>query len=603
MPALLRLTVLALAALIFTSGASTRVDAEPKHGLAMHGELKQSADFTHYDYVNPNAPKGGTLKLGVRGTFDSLNPFIVKGAVAPSVRTYVYESLLSRAGDESFTMYGLLAEKVETPDDRSWVAFTLNPKARFSDGKPVTAEDVIYSHRLLREKGRPNHRTFYSKVEKVEVSGDRTVKFTFKPGTDREMPLIMGYMPVLPKHALSEDAFQKTTLAAPIGSGPYRIGEIKPGRSIEYVRNPDYWGKDLPVRKGQFNFDTVRIELFRDVNSMREAFSKGVSDVRGEGDPAQWATSFDFPAVASGKVIKRTFPLKVSSGMSALAFNTRRDVFKDKRVRSALINIFDFEWLNQTLYHGLYERTQSFFDRSALSSHGQPASELEKQLLGEHAKAIPLAIMDGTHTFPKSDGRGRNRKNIRAALKLLKSAGYALKDGKMIKTKTGEALAFEILIVSQPQQKMLNGFTNTLRQVGIDVTVRQVDSSEYTRRRQNFDFDMTPFRWGGTNSPGNEQTYRWGSKAADAPGSFNVVGVKSPAVDAMIEALLAARDRQTFEAAVRAYDRTLLSGDYMIPLYHLPEQWVAHWSHLAFPNKTSFGGYQLDTWWDTRVAN
>jgi len=588
--------------LLASAFAAPSVQAEPKHGIAMHGELKLPADFTHFPYTNPNAIKGGTLRLGALGSYDSLNPLIHKGVVAPKIRGYIYQSLLARSLAEPFSLYGLLAEKVETPDDRSWIAFTLNPKAKFSDGKPVTVDDVMHSWEILRDKGRNNHRTYYKKVAKAEKTGPRTVKFSFADGTDREMALIMGLMPVVPKHALGVEKLQKTTLSPPLGSGPYLISKVDPGRSITFKRNPDYWAKDIPSMRGRYNFDTVHYDFFRDVNSLREAFSKGVYAVRSEGDPAKWALSYDFPAVTRGDVIKRTFPVGLPSGMSGLVFNTRRSLFADNRVREALTFMFDFEWLNQKLYNGLYVRTQSFFDRSSLSSHGKPATDLEKELLGANATKIPSAIMDGTFSFPQTDGRGRNRKNLRKALALLKEAGYEIRDRRIINVTTGTPMAFEILIATQAHQKMLTNFANTLRRVGIDVTVRQVESTEYERRRQSFDFDIRPFVWGGSLSPGNEQYYRWASSSADANGSFNLAGVKNPAVDAMIDAMVAARDRKTFEAAVRAYDRTLLAGHYVIPLYHLPEQWVAHWKHLAFPEQTSLWGYQLDTWWDTRAS-
>ncbi|MEL6287583.1 MAG: extracellular solute-binding protein [Pseudomonadota bacterium] len=576
--------------------------AQPAHGIAMHGTPALGPDFTHFPHAHPDAPQGGTLRLGRRGSFDSLNPLIDKGAVAPGMRGYVYESLLARNLSEPFALYGLLAEKVEVPDDRSWVAFTLNPRARFSDGRPVTVEDVIHSHAILKEKGRNNHRIFYSKVTKVSTPGERTVRFDFANGTDRELALILGLMPVVPKHALSIDALQKTSLSPPIGSGPYLVGKVDAGRSIEYRRNPDYWGRDVPAMRGRHNFDVVRYEFFRDVNTLREAFAKGVYDVRSEGDPAQWATAYDFPAVERGDVKKVEFPVALPSGMSGLAFNTRRAIFADRRVREALTYVYDFEWLNRTLYHGLYTRTQSFFDRSAMTSHAVAMSEEEKALLGVHADALPAALVDGTYAAPKSDGRGRNRNNIRRAIALLRESGYQLADGVMRNRANGEPLRFEILIATQPQQKMLGNFRDTLRRIGIDVRIRQVDSSEYTRRRRTFDFDMIPFTWAGSLSPGNEQYYRWGSAAADTDGSFNVTGAKDPAIDRMIDALVAARDRPAFETAVRAYDRVLLAGQYAIPLFHLKTQWVAHWSYLAYPETTSLYGYQLDTWWDTRAA-
>jgi peptide/nickel transport system substrate-binding protein len=571
--------------------------AEPASGLAMHGEPREGAGFSHFSYVNPDAPKGGRATFAVQGTFDSLNPFIIKGVSADGLRDYLYESLLARAYDEPFTLYGLIAEAVETPPDRSWVEFTLNPKAKFSDGTPITVDDVIFSHAVLRDHGRPNHRSYYKKVTKVEKTGERKVRFTFDGSGDREMPLIMGLMPVLPHHLYTPETFDKTTLKAPIGSGPYVIDKVDPGKRITYKRDPNYWGRDLPVNRGRYNIDEIRFDYYRDAGAMFEAFKSGLVTFRDEDDPTRWTEGYDFPALRDGRVIKEALPLETPAGMAALVFNTRRPLFADPRVRQALIKLFDFEWVNRTLYHGQYARSESYFARSDLSSHGRPADAMERALLAPYAGAVKPEIMDGDFSFPVSDGTGENREGRVEALKLLDEAGYQLKDGVLVNAATGEPFTFEILAATRAQERLLLTYARALKQVGIDARIRQVDSAQYQRRKQTYDFDMIQYFWPVSLSPGNEQSFRWGSDAAKTEGSFNYPGVESEAVDAMIAALLSAKDRDDFVSAVRALDRVLLSGDYVVPLFHLPRQWVAHWRTLKRPEKTPLYGYQIDTWW------
>ncbi len=580
-----------------TPPARAATPVKPTHGIAMHGNLKYGPDFRHFDYVNPKAPKGGRLRLGVNGSFDSLNPLIVRGVPAAGLRGYVFESLLVRALDEPFSLYAHIAQSVEVPEDRSWIAFTLNPKARFSDGRPITVDDVIFSHALLRDHGRPNHRFYYAKVAKVEKIGERTVKFTFDKSGDREMALILGLMPIVPRHIYNAETFESDTNRHPVGSGPYVVAKVDLGNSITYRRNPDYWARDLPGARGRFNFDEIVFDYYRDTNALFEAFKKGLIDARGESDPAKWAEAYDYPAAKDGRVIKGEFPIGLPSGMSALVFNTRRKVFRDRRVRQALIRLFDFEWINKNLYYGLYVRTQSYFDRSELSSHGRPASAGERRLLAPYRQAVKPEIMAGTHAFPKTDGSGRNRKGLREALRLLGEAGYELRGRQLVDKRTGKPFIFEVLAVTRSQERLLLSFARALRRAGITMRIRQVDSAIYFRRAKTFDFDMIQFRWPASLSPGNEQTFRWSAKAADTEGTFNYAGVKNPAADAMIAALLKARTRPEFVDAVRALDRVLLSGDYVIPLFHLPKLWLAYWSHLAHPEKTSLYGYQLDTWW------
>ena len=571
--------------------------AEPQAGLAMHGNPSETPDFSHFPYANPEAPKGGRARFAKQGSFDSLNPLIVKGVSADGIREYLYESLMARAYDEPFTLYGLIAEAVETPPDRSWVEFTLNPKAKFSDGTPITVDDVIFSQTVLRDRGRPNHRSYYKKVKTVEQTGDRKVRFTFDASGDREMPLIMGLMPVLPRHLFTPESFEKTTLQPPIGSGPYVVSAVDPGKSITYQRDPNYWGRDLPVNRGLYNFDEMRIDYYRDAGSLFEAFKSGLVQLRNEDDPTRWTEGYDFPALRDGRVVKEALPLETPAGMSALVFNTRRPLFADPRVRQALIRLFDFEWVNRNLYHGQYARTESYFARSELSSHGRSADATERALLAPYRDAVTPAIMDGTFSYPVSDGTGQNREGRVEALKLLEDAGYQLKDGKLVNVETGEPFEFEILAATRAQERLLLTYARALKQVGIEARIRQVDSAQYQRRKQTYDFDMIQYYWPVSLSPGNEQSFRWGSAAAKTEGSYNYPGVENQAVDAMIAALLSAGNREDFVSAVRALDRVLLSGDYVVPLCYLPRQWVAYWRTLKRPEETPLYGYQIDAWW------
>ena len=563
----------------------------------MHGDPREQPDFQNFSYANPEAPKGGRARFAKQGSYDSLNPFIVKGVSGDGVREYVYETLMARAYDEPFTLYGLIAETVETPPDRSWVEFTLNPKAKFSDGTPISVDDVIFSHTVLKDRGRPNHRSYYSKVAKVEKTGDRSVRFTFDNSGDREMPLIMGLMPILPSHALTPESFELTTLDPPLGSGPYIVDEVDPGKSLTFKRDPEYWGRDLPVNRGHYNFDEIRVDYFRDASSMFEAFKSGLVDLRDELSPNVWAQGYDFPALRQGKVVKEALPIETPAGMSALVFNTRRPIFADPRVRQALIRLFDYTWIDRTLYHDLFAYSQSYFARSELSSHGRPADATERALLAPFPDAVKPEIMDGTFSFTASEGAGQNREGRVAALKLLNEAGYVLRDGTLVNAETGEPFTFEILARTRSQERLLLTYADALKKIGIDVSIRQVDSAQYERRKQTFDFDMIPNYWGASLSPGNEQSFRWGSAAAKTEGSFNIAGVESEAVDAMIAAMLEAQTREEFVSAVRALDRVLLSGDYVVPLFYLPDQWVAYWTRLKRPDETPLYGYQIDTWW------
>jgi peptide/nickel transport system substrate-binding protein len=569
----------------------------PQHAIAMHGEPALAPGFAAFPYVNPSAPQGGRLTEGVIGTFDSLNPFIVKGLAVQHIRGYVIESLMVRGYDEPFTLYGLLAQSVETDDQRSYVTFRLDPAARFSDGQRVTPQDVIFSWQLLRDKGRPNYRTYYGKVAKAEAIGGDAVRFDLAGAQDRELPLILALMPILPKHAVDPATFDDTTFVPPIGSGPYRVEDVQPGRSLRLKRNPAYWANDRPVNRGFWNFDEIQVDYYRDANSHFEAFKKGLFDLNAEHDPNRWETAYDIPAVRAQRIIKDAFFNGLPKGMLAFVFNTRNPLFADIRVREALMLLYDFEWVNHNFFFDRLRRTASYYEGSELSARGRPADARERALLAPFPDAVRTDILEGTWAPPITDGSGRDRSTLRRALALLTQAGFRL-DGTVLKErKTGRPFRFEILVTTKDQERLALAFQRDLRRAGIDARVRLVDAVQHDRRRQTYDFDMIQYRWDASLSPGNEQAFYWGSAAADVPGTRNYMGVESPAVDAMIAAMLAARSRVDFVAAVRALDRVLLSGFYVVPLFHLPQQWVARWARIERPAVTSLSGYLPETWW------
>jgi peptide/nickel transport system substrate-binding protein len=589
---------LALSAMaVFTCSAA----AEPRHALAMHGEPAYQPGFTHFRYANPDAPKGGRFTQGIIGSFDSMNPLIVRGNAFQYVRTFVIESLLARGSDEPFTLYGLIAEKVETDAERSFVTFHLNPLARFSDGKPVTPDDILFSWELLRDKGRPNHRGYYSKVTKAEKRGERIVHFELGRESDgsydRELPLILGLMPVLPRHAIDAAKFDESTLTPLPGSGPYKVTEVRAGESVTLTRDPNYWGRDLAVNKGHYNFDELRYDFFRDANTWFEAFKRGLYDVRFETDPGRWADQYDFPAAKSGGLIRESIKSGQPKPYSSFVFNTRKPPFSDIRVREALIELFDFEWVNKNLFHGAYQRTASFYEGSELSARGRPADERERALLKPLAHALRPDVLEGKYNPPVSDGSGRDRASLKRVIDLLTAAGYELKGGKMIEKKNGEPFSFEIMVALRDDERLALSYQSMLRRAGIDMRVRYIDGAQYERRRQNYEFEMMPYIWQQSLSPGNEQAFYFGSAAADVPGTRNYMGAKNPAVDALITALLTAREREDFVASVRALDRVLMSGLYAIPLFHLPEQWIARWPAIRRPDTTSLYGTVVETWW------
>lgn len=568
-----------------------------RHGVAMHGEPALPPNFEHFPYVRPDAPKGGRLVQGWLGGFDNVNPYSWKGAQAQGLRGFVYESLLARSYDEPFSLYGLVAQTVEMPEERDYVIFTIDPRAKFSDGEDVTAEDVLFTFELLRSRGSPSFRSNYRRVSQASAENQRRVRFDLKGADDRELPLILGLMPVLPAHATDATTFEETTFRPLTGTGPYVVSAVDPGRSMTFRRDPNYWGKDLAVNRGINNFDEIRFDYYRDANTMFEAFKKGLIDIRVESDPTRWTSGYDFPAVQRGDVLQESFDSGVPAGMNAFVFNARKPVFADRRTREALGMLFDYAWIDRNMFGGATERTRSFYEGSELSSAGLPASERERELLKPFPNAVRADIMDGSWSPPDGDGTGRDRDQLRDALALLGQSGWKIDRGVLRDSTTGEALRFEILVSNKEEERLSLAFARGLERAGVKATVRLVDNIQAQRRMQTYDFDMAIYRWYASLSPGMEQRKFWGSVAADTPGERNYMGAKEPAIDAMIDALIAARDREDFVAAVRALDRILLSGFYVVPLFHVEKTWIARWKTIERPQTTPLFGPTLETWW------
>jgi peptide/nickel transport system substrate-binding protein len=588
---------LALGAL-FVAAAPARAEiGRPVGAIAMHGEPALKADFKHLPYVNPDAPKGGRLDLAYLGAFDSLNPYNVKAlSTAQGLIGNVYQSLMARSDDEPFTLYGLIAESLETDAARDRVVFHLNPAAHFSDGSAITSADVVFTFNLLKAKGRPQQREAYSLVRSVDAPDDYTVRFDLSGANDRELPLILAMMPVLSRAHTDAEHFEDQTLQIPVASGPYRVAEVKPGERLVLERDPNYWGRDLPINKGLYNFDTIRIDYFRDANAMFEALKAGLIDYRVEDNVTRWRSEYDFPAAEDGRVVTAAIPDGLPKGVSGFAFNTRRRMFADARVREALAAMFDFEWINANLYAGAYKRSQGFFDDSEFSSIGRPASARERALLAPFPGAVRDDVMQGRWRAPVSDGTGRDRAEARRVMDELQDAGYVLRDGCLVDAR-GTPLAFEITVKDREEERLALAYARNLARVGAAASVRLVDDVQFERRRTRFDFDMMLGTWVASPSPGNEQRGRWGSASANAEGAYNLAGVASPAVDAMIAAILAAESRENIVAAARALDRVLISGFYIVPLYYAPEQWIAYSSKLGRPDVTPLFGVDLSAWW------
>ena len=586
----MRVALSAIAVLLIIGNAH----AEPTGGIALYGDLKYKPGFTHFDYVNPDAPKGGAVKFNSIGTYDTFNPFTLKGVKAEGLG-YLFDTLMVASSDEPDSQYGLVAQSVSVAPDHLSVTFELRPEARFHDGSQMTPADVIWTFDTLKAKGTPQYHLYYADVLKAEQIGEHGVKFTLRSAENRELPIILGELPVLSKKYWAGRDFEKTTLDQPLGSGPYKIASFDAGRSITYRLVPDYWAKDLPVRKGRFNFGTIRYDYYRDASVALEAFKAGQYDIRQENVAKNWATGYTSPALSAGLFKMQRIKNQVPEGMQAFAFNTRRPTFKDPRVREALGYLFDFEWANKNLFYGAYARTESYFSNSDLASSGLPSPDELKVL--EPLKAdIPPTVFTKPYQAPKTDGTGDIRANLRAALGLLKEAGWTIKGGKLVNDK-GEQFAFEFLNVQAEFERILLPFADNLRRIGIAMNLRTIDPSQYENRLNNYDFDMVVVGIPESLTPGNEQRGYWTSAAADEPGGNNVMGVRSKAVDKLVDLIIGSPDRKALLTRVHALDRVLLHSYYVIPNWHIDVFRVAYWDKFGRPKINPPYALALDTWW------
>lgn len=590
-----------LGAALILAGHAT---AEPSHGIAMYGQPALPPDFVSLPYANPDAPKGGALVTGEVGSFDSLNPHAPKGRVPWQLRFLAYESLMGRSYDEPFTLYGLLAESVEADSDGKWVEYTLRPEARFSDGSPVTVEDVLWSYETLGTEGHGRYRGTWAKVASAEQVGPRTLRFTFTE-QDRELALIMGMRPILKKAQWETKSFVDSGLdEIPISSSPYVITAFDPGRSVTLSRNPDYWGADVPFRRGTMNFDTLRMEFFGDAAAFFEAFKAGEINTLRETSAAKWDEQYTFPRVQSGDVIKAEIPHDRPSGITGLVMNTRKEIFADWRVREAMMLAFNFEFINQALNGGTEPRITSYFSNSVLAMEPGPATGRVEALLVPYRRELVPGVLEG-YSLPVSDGSVRNRQNIRAATALLEEAGWTIKDG-VLTNAAGRPFVFEILLQSSSAevQSIVNIYAEALERLGIFVTVTRVDSAQYRARTDEYDLDMTYYRRGVSLSPGNEQLLYWGGDGVRTPGSRNWMGMDVPAAEAMIKVMLTSESQEEYRAAVKALDRILTAGRYVIPIWYSKYSRLAHDAVLAYPeNLPAYGdwvGFLPDVWWSEK---
>jgi microcin C transport system substrate-binding protein len=585
-----------LAASIVLAIASAPSLAEPQHGLSLFGDLKYKPDFPHFDYVNPDAPKGGSVKFAAIGTYNTLNPFQLVGN-KEGAEGQIFDTLMTASFDEPASSYGLIAQSVEVAPDKSSVTYTLRPEARFHDGSKITPDDVVWTFDTLKSKGHPRYKLYYADVLKAEKLGDNTVKFTFRGGGNRELPSIVGEMPVLSKAAWSKIDFDKPLQEPPLGSGPYKIASFEMGRSITYQRDPNYWAKNLPVTRGRFNFDTMRYDYYRDPSIALEAFKAGQFDIRIENVAKNWAVGYDSPALSAGLIKKEQIPNQLPQGMQGFAYNTRKPLFQDPKLRDALTYLFDFEWTNKNLFYGAYTRSRSYFSNSDLAATGTPSAN-ELKLLEPLKGEIPPEVFTTEYNPPKTDGSGEIRDNLRTALRLLGEAGWSLKNGKMVNAK-GQPLQFEFLL-SQDQadfQRVVLPFGQNLKRIGIDMAVRSVDPAQYENRMQTFDYDMTVIVIGESLSPGNEQREYWTSTSADERGGQNYMGIKNKAIDALVDDVINASDRASLVTATHALDRMLTWGHYVIPNWHFPYFRVASWDKFARSKVSPPYALALDTWW------
>jgi microcin C transport system substrate-binding protein len=579
--------------------ASAPVSAsEPKHGLSAFGDLAYLFDFKNFNYVDPDAPKGGMFSLvgwGGVTTFNSLNNFILKGDAAQGLEL-LFDSLMTRAADEPDAVYGLVAESAEVADDRMSVTFKLRPEAKFNDGSSITADDVVFSFDALKTKGHPLYAQMVADVEKAEALDSATVRYTFKGSLVRDLPLTVAGLPIFSKAYYSTRDFAATTMEPPLSSGPYKVGKVSQGRTIEYVRNPDYWAKDLPVNRGRWNFDTIRYEYFRDRTAALEAFKAGAYDFREEFTSKSWATEYDFPAIREGRVKKEVVPDETPSGTQGFFINTRREQFKDPRVRKALGLAFDFEWANRYLFHNLYTRTQSYFENSTLKATEEP-SDAERKLLTQLGAPVSPETFGLVELPPVSDGSGQDRKLLSEAAKLLDEAGWKVKNGVRVNDK-GEPLKVEILNFEPAFERVNAPYVKNLQLLGIDAKMRMVDPAQYQQRMKSFDFDITSQRYSMRDTPGVELRSYFGSDAAKIDGSLNLAGISDLAVDALIERVIAAKSREELTTASRALDRVLRAGHYWVPHWYKPANNIAYWDRFSRPEtKPRYDRGVLDTWW------
>lgn len=594
-------TVLAGALLAGALFTNANAASTVSHGIAMHGDLKYPAGFSHFDYVNPDAPKGGRVVQSSLGTFDSFNPFIIKGTAADAVGL-IYDSLLGRSDDEPFSLYGLVAEKLEVADDRSWITFYLNPNARFSDGEALNADDIVFSVQTLREQGAPFYRAYYSDIDTVKALNEKTVKFTFKHSNNNELALIVGDIPIFPKHYWEGRDFTKPNLDIPVGSGAYIIDAFEPGRSVTFKRNPDYWAEDLPVNKGRHNFDEIVYDYYRDGTVALEAFKAGEYDFRQENSSKRWATGYTGDAFDSGKIMVKELEHENPTGMQAFVLNTRRAKFSDPEVRKALAYAFDFEWTNNAIFYNAYTRTHSYFSNSEMAATKLP-TPAEVAILEPIKDQVPSEVFTKVYRAPTTDGNGKIRGQLRKAKRILLKAGWTLKGGKLLNNETGEQFTFEMLLVDPAFERVVAPFIRNLELMGINASIRVVDVSQYINRIRAFDFDVIVSSFGQSSSPGNEQRDFWHSSGADQPGSRNVIGIKNPAVDYLVEQLIQAPDREQLVLRTRALDRVLQWNHYVIPQFHINKYRVAYWDKFGMPDKRPRYSLGFDTWWVKQDAN
>jgi microcin C transport system substrate-binding protein len=575
--------------------------ASPSHCLTLYGECKYKPGFTHFDYVNPDAPIGGTVKLAEMGSFDSLNPFIVNGVKAPAVFG-LFEALMVQSQDEPQSMYPLVAESVTIPDDRAYAEFTINKNARWHDGSSITPEDVAFSFETLKKIADPVYKMLYALIASCEKTGARTVRFTFTEKNNRELPMIAASMPIISKAYYSKVDFEKTTFEPPLGSGPYKVESVDPGRSITYVYNKDYWGWDLPVMRGQYNFERLRYDMYRDENVSLEAFKAGEYDFRQEYVARNWATAYDAPAVKDGRIIKREIKHEIPQGMQAFIFNTRQQKFADRRVREAIALTMDFEWQNKTLFYGQYVRNQSFFENTQCQAKGV-AQDDELALLKPFEKELPSALFTEPFKNSETDGSGNNRAPLLKAQKLLDEAGWTVKNGKRLNAK-GEQMSVEFLLRQPTMERVIGPMRKNLERLGIVSSIRKVDDSQYQKRIDTADFDIVSIWWNrGVFFPGNEQNALWHSSQADVKGTNNLSGARHTAVDVLLEHLVSAQDEKALYAACRALDRVLLWEHYVIPHWHSNSFRVAYWDKFGQPKIQAKYNLAFQTWWMKKAAS